>query len=730
VFRTALVNRLRGSRAFTIVTVIGPPGSGKTTALAQWAERDGRPFGWVSVDERDNDPKVLLRHVAASLNRIAPLEGTLSKALASDRRSVWTSVLPKLTATMASAPNSFVLVLDDASRVSSSSSLDVLHVLADNLPAQSTLVLSGRTGPALPIASIRAAGRLFEIGPEQLALGRREAESLVHATGVDLGDGLTRLVDRTEGWAAGLFLSCLAIRESGRRDADIAGDDSYVADYFRSECLSRLAPGQLSFLRQASIFDTISAPICDAVLRRTGSARELAAMEGGNLFLRPLDRSHKSYRLHGLFRELLQRELEEHQHEQITLLHCRAAEAYEAIGVPDRAIHHAAAAGDTNRLAELVALHAFPTCEAGRTADVEEWLQLFTGSQAESYPAVALVGAWVHAQRGRTLDARRLLGAAARSATDVRLPDGSTTPKPWTALLQAAMCEDGCEQMLRDAETALAELPVDSDRRPTALLLQGAALALLGDPVRADEALVRAAILAEQRGASATRAAALSERALLAESRGDHASVDQLADEARRVSSDIGDDYTAARVLQLAVVARVRLRRGHWAEAPDELVSARRLARSMPSTIPWLALQTRLELARASITLCDVSAAQEQLAEAYEILDHHPGLGVLCAQAAELRHAVDELREARSINGAGLTRAELRLLPLLASHLSFREIGDRFSVTRNTVKSQAVSLYRKLGASNRSEAIEKAVRLGLIDYAPPGSSAAASLATA
>ncbi len=554
-------------------------------------------------------------------------------------------------------------------------------------------------------------------------MSRREAEGLLSASGIELGDDqVSELLDRTEGWAAGLYLAALAIRDGG--DVGFSGDDRYLADYFRSECLAGLEDDERSFLMRTSILDTMNGALCDAVLERSGSARTLEALDDANLFVVALDRSRDSYRYHRLFRDMLVTELERHEPDRVCALRALAADWYEANGDPEAAIVQAAAAGDLDRAARLVAALAVPTCDAGRIGVVEGWLSLFAGPQLDRYPAVALVGAWVHARRGRTAQARHWLAAAGRGPVDRPLPDGSTSLRPWIALLRSAMCEDGVEQMLRDARVALAELPEESCWRPTALLLEGTALALLGDSVPADAALALAVETGEPRGAKDACVTALSVRAVLASERGDHASGDSLAEEARRVGA--GAECIAAAVLQIAVFARTLLRRGRFEEARHELALARRLAPSQPEAFPWLRLQSRLELAQAYMTLRDVGEAKAQLAEAAEMLVHHPALGVLAARTARLQQELDELRDTRSAGESGLTRAELRLLPLLASHLSFREIGERLSVTRNTVKSQAISVYRKLGATSRSEAIEQARRLGLLDLEPAAPVALAS----
>jgi LuxR family maltose regulon positive regulatory protein len=118
------------------------------------------------------------------------------------------------------------------------------------------------------------------------------------------------------------------------------------------------------------------------------------------------------------------------------------------------------------------------------------------------------------------------------------------------------------------------------------------------------------------------------------------------------------------------------------------------------------------------VALRDGQGARTLLSEIRQILRRRPRLGVLADQTEAIQDAVDRMPEAANGNGTGLTGAELRLLPLLATHLSFREIGERLHVSRNTVKTQAISVYRKLGVSNRSDAIEQAGRLGLADAAP------------
>ena len=720
--RTALVNRLRGASSVPLVTVVAPAGFGKTTLLSQWASRDPRPFAWVSIDERDNDPTVLLTHIAAAIGQISPIDPMVVDALRSPAPSVWTAAVPRLGSMLRTIAQPVVLVLDNADVLRPGDSADAVGALAEHLTPGSTVVLAGRVHPPLPIAALRAGGRLLEVSRDMLALRRREAHLLLRDAGVELTEpDVAELLRRSEGWAAGLYLATLALRDpdAGSTEAvNVGGDDRYLADYFRSEYLAGLTTEQRAFLRRTSVLDTMCGPLCDAVLEREDSALQLERFDEANLFLVPLDHHGGWYRYHHLFKDLLRRELGQHEAGSIPALQQRAADWFEDRGEAEAAVEYAAAAGDTDRVARLITSFVLPVYQSGRIGAVEGWLDRFHEADLTTYPTVAVLGAWIYALRGRPADAERWLAAAEKAGLDeVAPPDGSTTVRPWIALVRAALCRDGVDQMLSDAEDAVAGLPDQSLWRPTALLLQGAALVLLGDDHHGDAVLADAVDAAESLDATATRVTAISERAVVAASRNDHDAAEALALEARSLVTNGGGDTEAACALESATSARALLRHNRWAEARAELASAGRLTPSLTYALPWLAVQARLELVRAHVTLRDAEGARAMLSEIGQILRHRPRLGGLFEQTGELQREVDAMPEARPGKGSGLTGAELRLLPLLATHLSFREIGERLFVSRNTVKTQAISLYRKLGVSSRSDAIDRATRLGLVERA-------------
>ena len=311
------------------MSVVAPAGYGKTTLLSQWAERDGPAFAWVSVDERDNDPKVLLACVARALDQVESVGERVFDALASLTSSVRGSVLPRLGAAFAAMTSPVVLVLDDVHLLHNSECRAALSVLADHVPVGSRLVLAGRNAPPLRIARLRAEGKFIEIGPHDLALGPQEAGSLLRAAEVVLGEAeVAELHRRTEGWPVGLYLAALYLREGGKfgqAAAAFGGEDRFVSEYLESELLAQLSEQQRVFLTRTAVLERMSGPLCEAVLERPGAATMLADLAQSNMLLVPLDRRGQWYRYHHLFRDMLLAGLERQAPGLIPVLRRRAA---------------------------------------------------------------------------------------------------------------------------------------------------------------------------------------------------------------------------------------------------------------------------------------------------------------------------------------------------------------------------------------------------------------------
>ena len=700
--------------------MVAPAGYGKTTVLAQWAERNGQAFAWVSVDEADNDPKVLLTYVAKALDAVEPVGERVFDALASPGSSVPGSVVPRLGSAFSSMASPVALVLDDVHALHNSQCRAALSVLADHVPGGSRMVLAGRAEPPLPIARLRAEGRILEVGPGDLSLTREEASWLLRNADLALGeDDVAELHRRTEGWPAGLYLAALYLKEGGpiaSAAVSFGGDDRLVSEYLESEFLARISRRHRAFLTRTAVLERMCGPLCDAVLDMSGSTAALAELERSNLLLVPLDRRGQWYRCHHLFRDMLLAELHRQEPDLIPILQRRAAQWYERNREPEEALEYWMKAAEVDSAARLVGALVFPAYQRGRVATAERWLGWLEDRAAMGcYPAIAALAVMFYALTGKPARAELWADVAERGAAVTRLPDGSRSIEPWLALLRAVLCRGGVEQMRADAEVAATTMAPGSFLRTASLTYLATAHLMAGDLDRADVLFGDAVAEGRVGGVMLGPCIALAERSLLAIGRGDWERGGRYLAEARSLAREGKlEDYPPVAILY-AVAARVALHEGDRPRAEAELTRAQRLRPGLTYALPHLAVQARIEVARCYLALSDIAAARTLLREAGEILVRRPGLGVFVRQAADLRAELSRARGSSALGASALTTAELRLLPMLSTHLSFPEIAEEMFLSRHTVKAEAMSIYRKLGVSSRSQAVGRARELALLD---------------
>jgi len=715
--RPALVERLARGGLGPVVSVVAPAGYGKTTLLSQWAERSGQAFAWVSVDEGDNDPKVLLCYVAAALDAVEPIDARVFDALASPVSSVPGSVVPRLGTAFSSMTSPVVLVLDDVHVLRNSECRAALSVLADHVPGGSRLVLAGRAPPPLRIARLRAEGKILEIGPDDLALTRDEASSLLRNVDLALaGEDVAELHQRTEGWPAGLYLAALYLREGGSFASaafSFGGDDRLVSDYLESEFLSRISRRQRAFLTRTAVLERMCGPLCDAVLEVGGSAAVLADLAGANVLLVPLDRRGEWYRYHHLFRDMLLAELHRREPGLMPVLRRRAAGWYVRNGWPEEALEYSMAAGDVGSVAGLVEKIGVPAYRQGRVTTVQRWFGwLEERGGIEGHPMAAVLASLLSALTARPVEAERWADAVDRWQYGTQ--PGDPSAEAWAALLRAILCRRGTERMRADADEAVRRFAAGSFVTPAPALLQGITRILCGDLDGGDLSLEDAVSVGEVTGAPEDLALALCERSLVAMARSQWDRAGALAERARAVLRRARIEESYATPLACAVQARAAVHRGDVPAARRELISAQHLRPLLTYALPHFAVQARLELARVHLALADPAGARTLMREVDDLLQRRPGLGTLVGEAGALRAQLARERGSGVPGASALTAAELRLLPMLSTHLSFPEIAEEMFLSRYTVKSQAMSIYRKLGASSRNEAVARSRELGIL----------------
>jgi LuxR family maltose regulon positive regulatory protein len=714
VSRSSLIGQLTRDDSRPIVSVVAPPGYGKTTLLSQWAEHDGRATAWVSVDERDNDPKVLLSYVAEALDAVQPVGERVFEALASRVSSVPGSVVPRLGSAFWSMSTPVMLILDDVHLLRNAESRDALSVLADHVPPGSRLVLAGRDEPPLRIARLRAEGRILEIGPGDLSLNREDATALLRDAGLALAeDEIAELHRRTEGWPTGLYLAALYLREGGSLGTaavSFGGDDRLVSQYMEAEFLARISVRHREFLTRTAVLEQMSGALCEAVLEVPGSAATLAELFRSNLLLVPLDRRGVWYRYHHLFRDMLLTELERHEPGLLSVLRGRAARWYLDNGRPEEALGYFMAAEDVGAVVRLVEQLALPAFRQARLTTIQRWFAWLDGRDGiEGHPMAAVWASILAAQVGRPAEAERWAGVVDRWQQRGEAGDPGT--EGWAAVLRTLLCRRGVTQMLADADEAVRRFAAAGIAPPIAAVCRGIALLLSGDLEGADASLAQTTSEGAEIGAPDVIATAWCERSLLAVARGDWSSAEAFAAQADLVMRGAGLED----MLVCAIQARIALHGGDVTAARRELVRAQRLRPFLTYVQPHLAVQARLELARMLLALADMAGARTLMREIDEILKRRPDLGTLVGEARALRARLSAEHAPASPGASSLTAAELRVLPMLATHLSFPEIGAEMFLSPHTVKSQAMSIYRKLGASSRNQAVTRSRELGLLE---------------
>ena len=385
------------------------------------------------------------------------------------------------------------------------------------------------------------------------------------------------------------------------------------------------------------MLDRVCPSLCDAALGVSGSAAKLDLLGRSNLFLVPLDAEREWYRSHRMLRDLLRRQVAERDPAAIAGLHGRAADWFEAHDDRESALEHASQAGDLDRVAALTSALAMAVYHDGRIATVERWLERFEDDGIlERYPEVAVHGARVHALGGRADESDRWLAAAeAAPGNPARRaghrPGGSRSCAPRPAATASSRCWR--------RGTGTGRSPRPERMAAGALLLRGAAHAFTGDREGADRDFADASRAADRlatpgHGTRGRRAFAARRR-----HRRPRPGTGAPAPPAASSTSECEAGLSTA-AIHLAATARAELRLGRWDDARALLARAQHLTPLLTDAIPWLAVQARLELARAYVTLRDAAAARALLAEVDDVLERRPALGSLVEDVADFRAQV------------------------------------------------------------------------------------------
>jgi len=609
-----------------------------------------------------------------------------------------------------------VLVLDDVHRLEDRTCLDALASLLGHLPPGFRVVMASRTTPDLPVGRLRANRALLEIGKDELAFDAQEAEALVAAAGLRLSHEQAQvLAERTEGWAAAIYLAALAHERDATHPVgaeEVSGRDGYVAEYLRSELRPMLDDLDVGLLTRTSIVDVLEPGLAEAVSGLSDATDRLRRLAHANLLIGELPGTAPSFRYHHLLRDYLEADLERREPGSRPELHRRASAWYLDAGRPELAIEHSIASGDTDAAAILVEGATLQTYLLGHGDRLTRWFQAFDHEAFTRRPTFAVGAAMVYALSGRPDEADRMADIVERSTFDGVPANGSASFESARSMLRATMVRHGATDAFRNAAAAVEAEVAGSPWRTLALEVLAQSLLMLGDVAAADAALAEAVDAAPPGGSYAFFALAL--RATIAMGHGNWERAAEYARESHRRIDRVQLGAAASTALVHAVAARVAIHHGDLAHGREELVHAQLVRPLASHALPPTVIVALLEVARAYLAIADPAGAGSAVAEAEWILQRRPDLGVLAQQLAEVRERVHGASETFALPST-LTPAELRVLPMLSTHLMFEEMADRLHVSKHTVKAQVVSIYGKLDVSSRGEAVDRAIEIGLLE---------------
>jgi LuxR family transcriptional regulator, maltose regulon positive regulatory protein len=726
--RPGLQSLLRLTSDCKLTLVSAPAGYGKTMLLTQWRETEkaNSSFAWVSLDEQDNDPARLWRHIVEALRRGTPQgapredfgAGFLVGMNAAGQR-LSEITLPMLMNELAEWPQRVVVVLDDYQFVIEDDALASVAFFIEHLPNNVHLVLSSRSDPQLPLGRLRARGEITEIRTEQLAFSEEEAASLLNEKmGLDIDpDDLLLLMNSTEGWPAGLYLASLSLRHREDKHAFIesfGGSNRYVLDLLGEEVLAGLSEEVREFLLRTSVLRRMTGPLCDAVTGRGDSGMLLRELARSNLFVVPLDEQGEWYRYHHLFSDLLLYELRSSQPELMPVVHGRASVWLEGEGFFEPAIKHAIAAEDYERGGMLIARYWYGYFFVGQTSTLERWLDALPEDLINSNGPLLLVKAWISALYGRGEERERFLALAEGSSHEGGLPDGTASVESGVATIRAVFAYGGVQDIAQAARRAAALDPDQTSPQATLVRLGlGQSSYLSGDLSGARRAL-EGALRLMRTDQPLPRLGVLFALSLVATDEGRMGEAESLAREAVALVDRFGLQGVPQAALAYIALGRVLAERGNLADAQVELEKGLSGRPHVLAISPWGPLIGLLALAPVRAALGDRAGGRAVLKEAREILEAFPDAGVF---PELLEREERKLRTRRPREGqldGEVTQRELDVLRLLSGELSTRQMAQSLYVAPSTVRTQVKSIYRKLGVSSRKEAVDEAHARGLI----------------
>jgi LuxR family maltose regulon positive regulatory protein len=714
--RDKLIRLLSDEHDRRVSLVHAPAGYGKTSVLLQWAKADPvRRFGWLTLEKADNDPALFWRYLILALRALVPGFADRAWGLLHRPQPDLDVVITHVLNSLIDVTGRLVVVLDDYHVITNQQCHDSMQYFIDHLPRSAHVVLGTRARPPLSLSKLETGGMLLVVDSTALKFTLEETRKALDGADRRLSPAeVARVHDATEGWPAGVYLTAIA-HDPHSVDGAPSGRVGAVHSYLTEQMIGGFSGDERSVLATWSILRHLNGSLCDRVADREASATRLEQLSKTNLLLMPLDANGDWYRFHDLLRDALRREFARRPAEEQRVAHLQAMEWWLEEGDIAQAIHHAMEADDHERAADLICANWLEYMLGGWLETLGGWINRIPIDAMFAYPPILVASAWIAAFSGDVKATHRFAAAARGASFDGPMPDRSASYASAVAILRAGLGHDGMEDASEHAELAYRVEPPGSPWRQLAAALAG--VNRFGLERFEDARIALAEAAQTPTGEDGTATYARGQLALLEMYEGNweegsrHADLACAQIEASNLANLLSSG--AAQVAAAAAASHV----GNHGLAAQRLRALAPIQRVLSDAIPFDAFQINLVAAETYLLLGDYRAASIHARTASSRLETFGDAGIFEKRLAEVQTVLSSEGQTvgpREDELEPLTDRELQILALLQSDLSVREIGSELFVSRNTAKSHVASVYRKLGVTSRTAAVEQARHLELI----------------
>lgn len=713
--RPRLTDRLLADPRRPIWLIAAPSGFGKTTLATRTVEVLQQPFVWLTVDARDSDVTRFWTHMSAGLAEVGIDVGDADTQLAN---GMVDHAIDELVAGLERSSTPLLIVLDDVHELGAGDAMNGLARLVSTRVASTTILLLTRHELALPLPRLRAQGYVTELDAADLAYTEEEAKRALSA---EVASGLLdvasadEIVERTEGWPAGVRLAQLAARsEHGSTVPSLTGARPDIASYLVGEVFDLLDEPVREFLVTTSVLDDLAPGVCDAVTGIPGSLAVLRSLVAENVFTTLVDVETSTFRFHRLLREFCLSRLDERPEHERAELHRRAARWFARGDDADAVIRHHVAAGDVDAALATMVDSYLAMANDGRIDTLWSWVELVGAERVLAQPILGTLPAWASLNLHRYDEIEPWLSA-------IDLVDGLDDRHQVDFEIHAASIRCNrdrhlglLDDALRHGEVAVALASANTKLKvaPTAYASFGAAAATVAD-ARAGDALRTAIALAQEHGETTSVVMAYAYLGLTADQPGEAAA---HADSALSMVTTPELERFHRPAAAYLVRARVERLGGRIADAQAALDAAATVA--VHSREPAIEALLHVERGLLSHLVGDDATCRSALRSAdalvADLRGATPVVEVVRAAHADTRFAPQAVDDLLPVGARELTERELVVLRMLPHELPRRELAAQLFVSENTIKTHLMSIRRKLGLAGRSDIVIRARELGLL----------------